>query len=914
MINLNEVVINIVSSSEFLFVVLLLSFSVKTYFLCILIPQGLRAAKIHKPWLFLLGMIAGSMVGDIAWLVKLCRELWFSALSYGIVTFFIRIAWGFFILQYQSLALFIESLTEKNFKLRAFHKILISIGGSFVLYFFYLAFFDSSLTDEMEREKAQSFDATMPTEIHVMRYVVYYLFNLLLLPSLFFTLRKLHNANLPLILRKQLRIFIQFLLCPYILVELLQAAHFLFPSFAYYSRQIVSISTLLLIYAIYYCIKKVIGLRFLNFNTHVQAHYKANFIDDFKNVLEQLSYTASIQELSHIIQTFFKDAFDVSMRKSMVYIRTETSKDLEASKQPDNKVEAIVENFITTHDPILIEFINQHKVLIYDEIAFSNFYEEDSTTKKIALFLEELNADIFIPIYERQKIIAYIIVERHARRQEFYSRVEHDEMIVFANYLGNILNLLKNRNVETLLHQEKELREELYNNQQEMGQYKESIRSFIRNAQQKEIGILFYKNRRFTFGNQTAKELVQINLNTQEGHPLTQAIKNIAHQVQEYNTPQKSFAKDVQGNKIVLSGVPHLESNNVIITVYYPEISDVLTKHLMHLKDPTKWDYLLYLETTQAGQLINQLIPGSGEMLLHFKINLLKIALSKKTPLLEFPDDDLISTVELLHHISGRETLQTVTVHSDEKNYEIATKLFGVTYQSYPAFSNAASVPLLKKFDHASTLFIKNIDFLTLETQDYLADYIRSGYYRIFKSEQKYPSNARIICSTTRSIQTLVQEGTFSKPLFNLIHGTTITFPAIATLPEQELIDLMDGFAEQAVKTKTFKNLLELTYKEKIKLLLTQPTSLQKLKSRVQNALIQKSKKNQIYEETHFDPAYSITDPELTEAVRLGKHALRDAKIMAMLWNKFKNQNQIANFLGVNRSSVNRRCKDYNLQ
>ena len=31
--------------------------------------------------------------------------------------------------------------------------------------------------------------------------------------------------------------------------------------------------------------------------------------------------------------------------------------------------------------------------------------------------------------------------------------------------------------------------------------------------------------------------------------------------------------------------------------------------------------------------------------------------------------------------------------------------------------------------------------------------------------------------------------------------------------------------------------------------------------------------------------------------------------------NKFeKNQNRIATFLGVNRSSVNRRCKDYNLE
>jgi hypothetical protein len=75
-----------------------------------------------------------------------------------------------------------------------------------------------------------------------------------------------------------------------------------------------------------------------------------------------------------------------------------------------------------------------------------------------------------------------------------------------------------------------------------------------------------------------------------------------------------------------------------------------------------------------------------------------------------------------------------------------------------------------------------------------------------------------------------------------------------------------------------------------------------------------KSKKNNIYDQSEFDTAYATSDPELVSAARLGKHALRDPHIMAMLWNKFQNQNKIATFLGVNRSSVNRRCKVYNLE
>ena len=138
--------------------------------------------------------------------------------------------------------------------------------------------------------------------------------------------------------------------------------------------------------------------------------------------------------------------------------------------------------------------------------------------------------------------------------------------------------------------------------------------------------------------------------------------------------------------------------------------------------------------------------------------------------------------------------------------------------------------------------------------------------------------------------------------------------PSLVTLPEYELDTLADGFTEQAVQTQAFKNLLSLSQKEKNKLAHKRPTSLQELKTKVQQVLIQKSKQNEIYHDTQFNPAFDVTDPELIQAARLGKQALKDRKIMLMLWNKFKSQNKIAIFLGVNRSSVNRRCKEYNLQ
>jgi DNA-binding NtrC family response regulator len=195
-----------------------------------------------------------------------------------------------------------------------------------------------------------------------------------------------------------------------------------------------------------------------------------------------------------------------------------------------------------------------------------------------------------------------------------------------------------------------------------------------------------------------------------------------------------------------------------------------------------------------------------------------------------------------------------------------------------------------------------------------LAEFIRYGYFHVFKSDQKKMSNVRIIVSTNQNLQTLVASGKFSKQLFNELNATSIAMPSLLTLPSEELDALAQGFTEQAINNQeAFKNLLELTEREKDKLINAPSVSLQEFKTRVQNILLNKSKKNHIYQEVQFDPAYNITDPELVQAARLGKKALKDPKILAMLWHKFNNQNKIAAFLGVNRSSVNRRCKEYNI-
>jgi transcriptional regulator with PAS, ATPase and Fis domain len=571
----------------------------------------------------------------------------------------------------------------------------------------------------------------------------------------------------------------------------------------------------------------------------------------------------------------------------------------------------LVESFIAANGQGTCGSGKSAKILIYDEIDFNNFYEKTDENIALLSFLETINADIFMPIYEKNNMTAYIIVERFARLNNFYGTTERDEMLVYASYLGNIINLFQTCNLDTLAQQEKELQDELYQKHQEINQYKESIRSFLRTTHDKEIGVIFYQNRRFIFGNKSARDFVQININAQEGHPISKALRHVARQVEEYKTPLKQFALDNAGNKLVLSGVPNLEKNNVIITMYYPEISDIIKKQTEHFNDPTKWDYLLYLETTESGKLINKLIPGSGETLLNFKIDLLKIALSKRAILLEMPTHDIMPTVEIIHHISLREQLHCLKLNSASRsNNETIIKIFGID----PLFSiTVPKTSLLEELDNTGTLFIENVHLLSMEAQEYLTEFLKYGSFRMYKSNQKKTSTARIICSTNQNLQTLTHEGTFSKELFNILRKNTVSMPSLLTLADNELCELADGFTEQSLKSMPMKNLLELTNSEKNRLVHARPASIHELKEKVQHLLTQKSKRNMIEEETQFDPAYQFTDPHLMQAARLGKHALRDPKIMALLWNKFKSQSKIATFLGVNRSSVNRRCKDYHL-
>ncbi len=891
---------NIFASLPLLLTIMIISLSLKSFILTKLLFKKLNSVISRAPYFFLIGILICTMIIDIDWIFTIIKKVFFNDQPIKVFLFWRRIAWAACIAWYQLQILFLENLITPSFKLNLRNKVFSCISGLSSITFIGFAFLYINSTEK-------------PWFVYIMQKASF-IYSLWILMPLGITIIfwKLRTQNLPTILAKQLKLLMLWVIVPYWLSDFIQIFPFTFTSsWINTSYAFVSLSNILTTFAIFYCSRRMLGLRFLNLNTHVQSTVDINFMENFKTVLEQFSHVTTMRELNHITQRFFKDAFGIPFNRVHLYIRTAHKTLTPPIDDNAHATNIFIEGFLNTHSSTVYHYIKQQKILVYDELAFSNFYESTHEGQAALSFLDGIQADIFLPIYEKDNLVAYIMVDRFARLQNFYSNTEYDEMLIYTRYLGNIINLLQSKNLDALIKQEKDLQEELYSKHQEINQYKESIRSFIRNNTHKEIGIIFYKNRHFTFGNKAAKELITINPNIQEGHPLSKALKQLALQVESYKTAQIVYTKDADGTKLVLSGVPSLENNNVIISVYYPEITDIIKKQIDALKDPSEWDYLLYLETTKPGKLINQLIPGSGETLLSFKIELLKTALSKKATLLNMPEQDLEQMVQFLHHVSIRETLHTLELTNSVRNYDIAMSLFGINTLFNVNKNN--NVPLLEKLDGTGTLFIKNIHLLDIESQEYLAEFLRYGFFRIFKSDTKIASNVRVICSTNQNLATLVQEDKFSKSLFHELKETTLAMPSLVTLPEEELNTLVEGFSEQAITNNTYKNLISLSDKDKQYIVHERPTSLQELKMKVQHILVAKSKQSNIYSETQFDPAYIVSDPELVEAARLGKKALKDQKTMTLLWQKFKNQNKIASFLGVNRSSVNRRCKQYDL-
>ena len=189
--------------------------------------------------------------------------------------------------------------------------------------------------------------------------------------------------------------------------------------------------------------------------------------------------------------------------------------------------------------------------------------------------------------------------------------------------------------------------------------------------------------------------------------------------------------------------------------------------------------------------------------------------------------------------------------------------------------------PLLLKLNDTGTLYIQNIEYLSLETQNYLAEFILYGFFHKFKSDHKVFSNVRIICSTTKDLLELVNaENSRKLSTMSLIKLRLCCRRSTASRSPKSM-SLHKALLNRLKLPKPIKTYLPLPIEISTSLFTDRPLSLREFKEKVHQLLVQKSTKHNIHETTNFDPAYNVTEPDIAHAVRLGKKALKDPQIMA---------------------------------
>ncbi len=875
-------ILNMLNSFYLLFLIIFFSLALKLFLGYLITLRSLISQGIHQKNCYVLLTIIGSAaIIESVLAVMILYILFPWMIDASTIRILINTAWIILIPHYYAINLFLHLLAQKKFFLRSDQKIICILCCAVIL--LSIPFIAWDYIYGISHTPQNSLGSLLFGASSILDSLMHYMTGLLLIvllgPSLYFGFKQLKSATLPKILQQQLTTLLIYVITPSIIMHILIAAHFSSDILSTYSNILVSTIASLNIFIAYYYSSALIKVRFLNFTDHVKSDPKPNFANNFKIILEQLSFATHSNELMLITKLFFKKTFTIAPPKIQFY-----SIALSPKNTPQHEIGLIAEGFYAHHKAAPAKLV-QHKILIYDELVFNTFYVEDPLALTFLQLLEKINAEIFIPIFENNQIIGFIMVERNARPEKLYTHAERDQMLVFANYLNNIIILLQNRNFESLIAHEQELKQELNKKQQEIKLYKENIRIFLKNIKQREIGIIIYSQKRFMYANQIAKEMIKINLNTHADNPLTVSLKEAAYKIEQYQTSQNFVAHDLEGNRFIIAGVSNLDQTQIIFTVSQLNITNTIAQQLEVISDPSRWDYLLSLETTRQGQLINALIPSNAPSLLNFKISLLQIALNQKTIFLEIAPEDLVSMVELLHYISLRDQLQTLILYPEAPTHEIGRTLFGIN----PIFGKSQS--LLEKLDQRGTLYIKNIDHLDLESQEHLLEFIRTGSFRKLKSNQYITSSVQIICSAQQPLQELTQKGRFLPALLEALQKYTLILPTLTDLSESQWDDLAQP------------------RKDKMRTL-----DIQKLKNKIQHLLKQRITQCTINQDIQSADTSGITDPDLLNAKKMGKHALRDYKMVVTLWNTFKNQNRIALFLGVNRSTVSRRFKEYNLE
>jgi hypothetical protein len=871
---------------------------------------GLSKRKTFKTPLILLVIVLTCMFyEDVIWILRILRTVWHIALDYKIYLVLMRLAWVMTTIRFQALAHLVTGLTSRGFKA---NRLVYILGAPLTIIYAYFLFFGPMHSTLSQRG---AYMQTRNLESFLMPWITLYSIICILIP-LFLSIRRMPRHNFPRLVKKQLFSLVGFYIIPYAVLECVQnAIHFMLmgPIPNYIDNGISGLFAIISTLALYICTKRIFHLRFLNVKKNVSpSGYRLEFVRQFRHVLDRLGQALHYLELNLVTRTFFSESFRLQERTTSLCV------DPHALPESSNLTEQSYDQLLANRK-MQTFYESEHRklglskasILIRDEIEFDHFYNPIKSSQESINLLDELHADVLIPIIHKQRTIGIIVIDHNARPNKFFDGHERDEMILFAGYMAKIIGALEKNNIVELMRKEKDARDQLAIRCQEIEHYRESLLSFIGERDQRRIGIIIYRYKKFTFENKEARELIDIDPNLHKNDIIAIALNAVTQQVEQYQAPVQKLISQSNSEKLHIKGICSMDKKSVILIIHRPEAIELVQKNMSRLRNPADWNHALYLETTHAGRMINATIPGSCQVMLTFKIDLFKASFGSGVILLDVPSQDTQTVLNLLQQISVGQELHNITITPPDSETDQALAIFG----GHPLiYAHNNKDPLLSTLRAGSILFIDQVHNLTASAQQHLLEFLEYGYFCPLRSDRKIMSDVKIICSTHADLKELVKQKKFNARLHQRLDESVVRLQSFPKLPIEAQHNIMNHIVEQLLTETAPNRLFSLDDVEMQKILDRHPTSLKEVQSLILKTIALKTDNPDLLDQQRINEQLGLNNPDILLAARLGKHALKDPKLMNTLWSTLRSQTKIAKLLGVNRSSVNRRCKEYSLQ
>ena len=348
---------------------------------------GLKAKRFRGALILLSIFLMTSLFVDLYNVLRLLiRCIW--GMQRGEVfyfTFAARLAWTFYITQFQAIPACLEYFYTKKLKLRLSIILHLLFNVAITSGFLYLAFFKYGVPSRNP--------ATLKLALLLIKGISWYL-PILYLHSIYLIYKRFNAVDVPKILSYQSWYLSGFVISIYILEMFMTSMPIVistFPVIEAYENFISTLGTIATTVTLLFVARKMVGLRFLNLRKTVESKEKFNFLSQFRDILEQLSYATALKELAQHTQRFFHTAFQIPIGRVRLYVRKADTDTDEHSYYDIVNTTAKVEHYIGKHEnQNITKALRDMKLFIRDDIHFSHFYEEDESSKEILQFLDHI--------------------------------------------------------------------------------------------------------------------------------------------------------------------------------------------------------------------------------------------------------------------------------------------------------------------------------------------------------------------------------------------------------------------------------------------------------------------------------------------------------------------------------------------